>query len=338
MAKETGLGVATVKRSIIRLADLGIIQSWAKGYSACTYLLNEFFKQKKIMAMFKVYFIGFFAISALSSGINRELVLTLNELNLLKSTGTNIVLSNNIAAQDLYLPDSAWLYRSEKGVPNKKITFEQFEAQFFKQEQYMNNFTQDQLLQLVHYPKETLSYATKMLTKDMAAGKEITNQFAYFKSICERAKIKTPQTGSVKPTTRPTTGAQSIYKHEEREQESDYVFARNLELKLHERRNDETLHKAVFRVENPKWKRITVEEQQQIMTDIHQDCNCRQLVDRSLHEESVVDKKETTEPVGMNWNSLVQAKPEVPVSDNIPDFMSEQHLGEEYGEFQEVLD
>lgn len=388
IAKVTGLSIRTVQRSIKRLIKHGILESIWRPYNTCIYLLHDFFKSESLLSKLKWFFVGLFSLSSLvSEGGVRLLIL--KEV-IYKCTGTNSVMSNNIAAQDLYLsPAAPWLYSSEKGEPNKKMTFEQFEAQFFKKEQYMNTFTQDQLQQLAQYPKETLSYATKMLTKDMGAGKTITNQFAYFKSICERHKNKTPEMGKPKATSRPVHGPQSIFKQEERIQETDYEFAYNVERVLHNRMlNDNTFHKGAARIANPKWKLITLEEQQFIMSEIHVDCNCRQLVDRSLHDEPFVIKKETTS--GMDWNSLVPAKSEVVtrshtlepvpmctqcgkrpewkkgicaactpgiactgrsmgiipihshdldlVSDNTPDFMSEQYLGDQDGEFQEVLD
>jgi hypothetical protein len=124
--------------------------------------------------------------------------------------------------------------------------------------------------------------------------------------------------------------------------ESDYEFALNVERVLHRRMlNDETFHKGAARIANPKWKLISLEEQEFIMSTIHIECECRQLVDRSIHQEPVVDKKETIEPVTeshtlpRDWNEMILPKS---VSDNSPVFMSEQHLGEEYDEFQEILD
>lgn len=66
-----------------------------------------------------------------------------------------------------------------------------------------NNFTDEQLFELQKYSKETLSYATKILTRDMAAAKSIPNQFAYFKGVCEKSHNHQSTYGSFTKQSKP---------------------------------------------------------------------------------------------------------------------------------------
>jgi len=363
IARDTGFERETSNRALKFLHLHGFILKHRRpGKKTCEYFIGAFWMTSAgrliLIIIFHISFlcVGFepYVTQLNITNVNKEILaqpesaandVFVNLFSKKEQNSTAHALSNKPATQLLYSSaQPPWLYRTEEiGEPNKKRTFEQFEALFFNErEQYMNNFSQEQLVQLSPYSKEVLSYATKMLTKDMAGGKPITNQFAYFKSICERQKNKTPQAGYAKPTTRPTSGPQSAYKHVEFISETDFDFVYNSEKVLHNcMLHDETFHKGAARVENPKWKLITVEQQQQVMREIHVDCTCRQLVDRSIHDEPVVDKKETTEPVTklhtFDWNSLVP-EPKVVTECHTLEDPPAQYIGEEYGEFEEVLD
>ena len=323
IAKITGLSIRTVQRSIIRLVKHGILKSIWRPYNTCIYFLHDLFNNPSIIKKLKWLFIGIFSLGLLAPKEGVRLLILKDVIY--KRTCTNIVMSTNIAAQDLYLSAAVpWLYGTEKGEPNKKVTFEQFEAQFFKEEQYMNNFTEEQLLQLAQYPKETLSYATKMLTKDMSDGKAITNQFAYFKSICERLKNKTPQRDVQQPFSRPKVGPQSVWKKEERVLETDFEWCSNVEPKLHEFvLADHPGLRITRSLADARFNRLTKEQQHYLINTVHIDCNCRQPIDTLSIPEPVTKVHYT------NWNDMI-----LPVRDE----NSQTDISHEYNEYEEILD
>lgn len=333
IAQVTKLSRITVQRSIKRLQNHGILESIWRPYNTCLYILNEAYSHPSFISQIKRFFMGFFLISTLTVK-GGDALLMLNEF-IYKRTGTSSALSNKPAAQNLYSSEQApWLYDNISGEPNKKVTFEQFEAQFFPKEQYMNTFTEDQLLQLAYYPKETLQYATKMLTKDMAAGKQISNQFAYFKSICERNKNKPPQREGQQSFSRPKVGPTSVWQKEERVLETDFEWCSNVEPKLHEfvLANHPGL-RITRSLADARFNKLTKEQQQYLITKVHIDCNCRQVVDTlsTTQTQPVL----VTESHTLNWNDMIMTTPE---------YVTKCHELEspvadlQYGDFPEIMD
>ncbi len=53
-----------------------------------------------------------------------------------------------------------------------------------KEFEYMQAFTEEQLIELTVYPKEVLQHANKRLSQELLAGTSIGNHFAYFKHPC----------------------------------------------------------------------------------------------------------------------------------------------------------
>lgn len=308
LAAKSGCHPNHVSRILKKLSLKGLIYKWQPGGETNVYKWEPVVTESSVMAELKRFFRIFVCFNIGLLTVKSGCIPVVTHLTLNDKRDATV---NEYSSSLLYLPEVApWVYSSkEKGEPNKKVPFEQFEAQFFPKEQYVNSFTQEQLVQLAPYPKDILIYATKMLTRDMAAGKSIGNQFAYFKSICERQQQKNPQSGYSKPAARPSTGPQSVYKAIERIVESDYEFAFNMERILHDKvLNDPTLHPNAKRYANPKWKLITPEEQQEIMKTIHQDCSCRDNVDFDLHnDKEVMEAKKKQEVVQniKNWNDMI---------------------------------
>lgn len=218
IAESIGYCKKTVTRAVDYLHIHGFIfKHYRPGKKTCEYFVNTFF----FTTAGRLFLLIIFQISFLCVGSEPyvpQLILTnanknesanpngtnsdVSVPNFYKNcTGTNIALNTNHVKQDLYSTQERYeLFRTEiKGEPNQKISFDQFEAIYFpKKESYMNNFTEEQLVQLAQYSKDTLNYATKMFTKDMASGKQMGSQFDYFKSICFRYASKTPKTGTTK--------------------------------------------------------------------------------------------------------------------------------------------
>ena len=140
-------------------------------------------------------------------------LLILNEENS-KSTCTSTYVQTGPAKQLIYQSDKGWTYRTPAtGAPNRPMSDEEAELIFgtgykpkkqvpvpvpekeksnvakieasTKEEDIYMEFTHEQLLQLAEFPEESVKYAHKMYTKDMAAGKQISSAFGYFLTICK---------------------------------------------------------------------------------------------------------------------------------------------------------
>ena len=325
IAIKTKLSVATVKRSISRLSRLGIIQSIWRPYNTCEYIINEFFKLPSTMKLMKDYFFCFLSVSLLlsvrSSNPERELLLILKDFNLLKCTGTTSTTTPKSTSpygeKLLYLPDSTWYFgRDCTGVPNKKRSFVEFEALFSftqEKEQYMQAFTEEQLTTLAQYPKASLEYAQKMLTRDMAAGKGITNLFSYFHAICKAHAEKAPKTGKTMASVgkpRPSNfneyvaggkwvpGAEIIntpntFQSSITHVETEIEWAMNYEQSIHQRTQlDPVFAKQTARFDkNPIWSKLNEQQRTNIWSTAHgNDCSCRKNEDAGLIMPQVATK------------------------------------------------
>ena len=203
IALKLNCSVRSVGRAIKRLVDLGLIYYWQRPYDTNLYMIEDILLEPATLQQLRILFrnIFLFSISFLLSRDNvRPLILDVNILS--KCNEQTISPTPRTNKEVLYLPQVVWLYDLKlEGEPNKKKTLEEFEALFTPWDLNMLSFTTEQQQQLEQYSQSTRDYAHKIFTKDMASGKAISNQFAYFNSICRNhaAKNQTPQKGSAQP-------------------------------------------------------------------------------------------------------------------------------------------
>lgn len=163
-------------------------------------------------------------------------------------------------------------------------------------------FNEEQLLKLAEYPKAALEYANKIITKDLHAGKNITNQFGYFEAIVKSfiKKTTTPNSHSQKTSTsqgkaRPSNftsyvvgdkwipGAEIInndanYQSSITHVETDLEWALNYEKLIHARTlEDPEFAKRCAKFDrNPIWAKLSEVQQIDIWAQAHgDDCTCR---------------------------------------------------------------
>lgn len=149
-----------------------------------------------------------------------------------------------------------------------------------EEETVMQNFSQDQLEQIAAYPNEAIKAANKALTRELLAGRNISNQFSYFLGVCksETDKLRNPQTGNAKPqgsvASRPTVEWEAPLLV----QETPFEWCMKVEPFLHKY----TLEgHPGLRITKPyadaKWLQLTPEEQALLIDLYHHDCTCRSI-------------------------------------------------------------
>ena len=138
MALVTGLTIITLRRSLKRLASFGIIQSWPSS-SSNIYVINEFFKQSKVLSRIKRFFIGFMSFLGLSSyrGGGDQLLIKKEYKYIKECAGANtitaddvIAAAGNTMAPGIRLltspykeqPDWGKAFEGETGPPNVPLT------------------------------------------------------------------------------------------------------------------------------------------------------------------------------------------------------------------------
>lgn len=160
-------------------------------------------------------------------------------------------------------------------------------------------FTEEQLLKLAEYPKPALEYANKIITKDLHAGKHISNQFGYFEAIVQAFLKKQPTTSNKTSTSvgkpRPsnftsyvegdkwTPGAAIInndrnYQTSITHVETDLEFALNFEKAIHARTllDPELARRCAKFDRNPIWAKLNEIQRNDILIQSHtNDCSCR---------------------------------------------------------------
>lgn len=348
IALATGCPIITVRRAIIRLARHGMIQSWPG--APCTYVVNQFFSSKAVLSWLKFFLAGFMAFSLLRGG---DQLLTLNELNIKKAQAAAPKSAAELSCWQVMEMNTRWGFGSV--TRSGSWQYQENEAKHPKQDESMFNFTEQQLETIAGYSKEAVARAGKRLQQVTSQGRAPADPYTWFLAICRnynptedqqispfKPSFKQEQQPPIQsePYKRPQTGPKSVYKATHRVLESDYEFAFNVERILHDRMlNDETSHKDAARYANPKWSRISFQEQCQIMKDVHIDCTCRENIDRSLPIEQPPISKSNE----FNWNDLVPSVREISVrtesvSDNSSHFMSEPPPFEGDNMFEEILD
>jgi len=339
IALKLNCSVRSVGRAIKRLVDLGLIYYWQRPYDTNLYMIEDILLEPATLQQLRILFrnIFLFSISFLLSRDNvRPLILDVNILSKCNEQTTSPTPRTN--KEVLYLPQVVWLYDLKlEGEPNKKKTYEEFEALFTPWDLNMLSFTTEQQQQLEQYSQSTRDYAHKIFTKDMASGKAISSQFAYFSSICRNhaAKNKTPEKGYAQPSSRPNVGPHSVWKQEERIAETDFEWALNAERVLHKRMLDQDTHPIAATYPNPKLKFLSQEEQDLIM-QIHNDCTCRDNIDYSLtgfidipfKPQPVLKRHELKEESTVSHNKSAPMFTEVPDISESP-FISEDSIWEE---------
>lgn len=302
IADKGKISISSVIRMLKRAQEEGLLFSWNTG-PACKYRLENSFRSLEFLSSLRHYFRNFLFISlalilSKPSLTQADRPLILNDLNLLERTGTSTGPRTATSGAMLYLTDNTWLYSTkETGPKNKKCTLEQFEAKLTGEN--MEHFTEEQLEQLAQYPKESVKYARQMLTKDMAAGKIITNQFGYVLAISRNHAQKPSKTGIQQPT-----------RHVQAYKESD----EEIRARLQDRR-ERIRVKAAAQGINPA--AYTVAELQLLMNGYELMSNAeRQQVDKKKPilpyiphpEEPTRDKNSHVEPV-TNWNDMIMIAP-----------------------------
>ncbi len=179
----------------------------------------------------------------------------------------------------------------------------------------MYNFSDEELTVIGSYPKEAYAYACKTMTSAIHQGQKINAPFKWFVSVCESyiKKNQTTSTGKQFSYTRPSTGPQAIFQPEQRQQESDYEFAANVENVLHRRNLAGEMHRNAGNYPNPKLKLLTQTEQDDIMA-VHVECSCRQTVDDSLviiQPAPVTKRDASATRHDFNWNDMIMKTPTV---------------------------
>lgn len=302
LASMCRVSVSTVERAIRKFIELGIITKQWRAFQSNIYQFTEYFMQEENQKKLWLYFnmMVVFDVNSLTSkpaaSANEGLLYYKEELLIANAASAlNKTALKKQQQACLYLPDRTWYYKdmiNETGPANPKRTKEEFQALISEKGSTMQAFTQEQLEQLGQYPQESISYAHKKLTKDMAAGKAISNPFAYMMGICKshaQENKKNPETGSQQAkyqqerqaaSYRRTTdnwkpGQQVVTEPHLRQPifktvETNFEFARNVEYLLHTTEN----HPYAYQVANPMWSVLSDEEKKSIM-EIHQGCTCR---------------------------------------------------------------
>lgn len=99
-----------------------------------------------------------------------------------------------------------------------------FEAREFE---YMQAFTEEQLIELARYPMPLLKVANDRVKDDLNAGKDIGDLFAYFKAICEALANKSLQREGQKTRASIRSAPVEEYKSETRPQKDSREELRN---------------------------------------------------------------------------------------------------------------
>lgn len=238
-----------------------------------------------------------------------------------------------------------------------------------KRNEEMFNFTKEQCNQIAQYPEDSIKRAMQRVQEEAAKGNTPPNLFQWFLTICRTCKPgegdakekKNPETGRAKASTNnnhylrtkdnwieghDVVQTPNTRQSEVKKVESQMEWAINVEKTLHNRYlNDPSFNKAAAMYANPLGEMIP----QSIVDDIHTDCQCRSNVDKELNIkiqpaiDPFVDKSSTIEPVtkphAFNWNDMIlQTKPVEP--EYVPNSheLKDVYIGEEFGEFQEILD
>jgi hypothetical protein len=221
-----------------------------------------------------------------------------------------------------------------EAVPNEKRSLEQFEEllESTNMAQVLLPFTEEQLITLSQYPKVSLDYANKLITKDLHSGKTIHHQFNYFVSIVKSHLEKNPQTGKSGATQsrpRPSTfspyveggkwipGARVINNERNYQTtityvETDEEFALNYEKQIHRltQMTQEELDDAYPKLKGitmkqrakfdrcPIWSKFTPQQQATIWNLAHgSSCKCRRNEDAGMIMPDIAQKLADKIPV-----------------------------------------
>lgn len=327
IASQIKVNERTVRRSIKRLVANNIIQYIWRPYNTCLYVINKEYTTPEFVSWFKRYMVGFMAIAMLAPFYPLRPTINIKCLSLSKRTGTNVqtVPITSVRTEPLrrllYLPETVWLYVPEKDhEPNKKMSFEQFEAQFFnEQEQYMLAFTEEQLRQLEQYPKEAWDYANRMVAKDLMAGKTISNQFGYFLSICKAHANKNPQMGKTATQNNPKP-QQAWQQKDDEERETLRIRRETIKAKARDMHIPDIQYRTVYELEmimnGYQLPPVTQARKDQVDKGLAkpftpQDwvelCNvaAKNMEQTAPEPASFNDKKETAAEPATNWNDLI---------------------------------
>lgn len=164
----------------------------------------------------------------------------------------------------------------------------------------MFNFSEEELIELSHYPKPAVEHANKQMTNMLHQGKTISSPFKLFVAICNRwveeAQKKSPKTGKTQSNQqrpRPSNftlyveggkwipGAAIISSNKYNavtHVETDLEFALNYEKAIHERTTTqpELARKTAAFDRNPIWAKLDDMQRNHIWIAAHpQPCSCR---------------------------------------------------------------
>lgn len=220
IARETGLGYATVGRNLNKLRQLGLIDWVYLHRKSNRYFFPSSVTRKSSLDRFKRFFKGMVPI----------ILLTLLQSRMPDSDGPLKNLGDyfNIKQHTVYEkdrvlkidgPSNMGNQSSKTSLPLGKRLHNAFskirkrpkpehkpiynKKRSMKQE--LLPFSNEQLLQLKSYPQESVTYANRKLASDLLSGKSISNQFSYLLGICKSHALeqKSPQKGQFKQSVIP---------------------------------------------------------------------------------------------------------------------------------------
>jgi hypothetical protein len=210
LAKKVGVSRKTINEWIALFVELNLIHKWYRQSKTCTYEISSWLLERDTYDWLKGFYRSFFKFSlalmlsmtATSADVTQFAFKGFNLFNCTSTTTQKSTSSNE--AKLLYYHDPTWHYQvctctgcTTEAVPNKKVTLVEFEAilESTNMSQVLLPFTEEQLVQLAQYPKVSLEYANKLITRDLLGGKTIRNQFNYFVAIVQAHMKHNPQTG-----------------------------------------------------------------------------------------------------------------------------------------------
>jgi hypothetical protein len=223
IAERAKCGITTVSRATTYFAKLGFLYIWQPSNESNIYKFEKSITCASVLEQLKVYFtiFMFFNLSLLASKtVEQNYVTPFTLKDNILNVRTAAALSNCTSPQYEY--SKAEVYKQyeydQKGEPNTKMSPEEAQLIFgTKKGTSTMEFTQEQIDQLQPYPKKSIEYATKMVTKDLHSGKSIGNPFGYLLAICKNhaAKEQTPQTGKTKSSGSVQNAPTQEYEHDE---------------------------------------------------------------------------------------------------------------------------
>lgn len=299
LASILGYSRQTINEIMSFLDENHLLDKEYRHAKTCVYHIPDYMQSPEIQSILRSFFRTFFAFSFLFLAPNVRPDRNPTQL-ILKSYLYNKLPLASMSQAEHFLVEEHWHYKlgHDKAPPNTKYTFQEFinilnsgsgfkeNVSSFKKtkETRMYTFSPEELSTISKYPKATIDYANKALTKRYLANNPPGQPFSWFVGTCEEHLAQTSKPG--KQQDKPLmTGRKPAWNPEPdtRKQETDYEYAYSVERELHKRIQEGTLHPGMGRAALPSLHNLTQQEKDSVLA-IHTDCTCRTINNTSRQE------------------------------------------------------